>query len=219
MSAGWLLQRGAGGGQRVSAARQVADGADIGAAEIAMRAWGQRPLFRIGPGEEELDALLEQRGYVLGDPTEILAGSTQDVAALSPAGREERAIFCAAALACMVEIWGGLGVGPARLAVMERAPEPRVWLLGRSGDRPAGCAFAAMHEDVAMIHALAISTEARRAGLGRAMSLAAARWALKQGAGQFALAVTENNAAARALYRGLGLRAVARYHYRTAPEP
>ena len=81
-----------------------------------MRAWGQPPLFRIRPGEEALDARLAARGYVVRDPTLILAAPAAAIAV--PPG--EAAVFGSGPLACMAEIWAAGGIGPARLAVMAR---------------------------------------------------------------------------------------------------
>ncbi len=125
-------------------------------------------------------------------------------------------MVCDAPLECQAEIWAAGGVGPARLAVMARARGPKTWLLGRAADRPAAAAFVAAHGGVAMLHALEVSPAARRAGLGSAMTRAAARWAADNGAGVLALAVTEANAPARALYAGLGFRESGGYHYRGA---
>ena len=135
----WTLRRGDGGGSRVSAATLDGPLADPAEAEAAMRAWGQRPLFRIGRGEEALDALLAARGYARHEPTLVLAAP----AAALAAAPDEAAVLGPAPLACMAEIWAAGGIGPARLAVMARAPEPRSYILGRLGDRPAGCAFVA----------------------------------------------------------------------------
>ena len=44
----------------------------------------------------------------------------------------------------------------------------------------------------------------------------AARWAAEAGAERLALAVTRENAGARALYDALGMTEVASYHYRAA---
>jgi GNAT superfamily N-acetyltransferase len=100
---------------------------------------------------------------------------------------------------------------------MDRAAGPKAWLLGRLGDRPAACAFVAMHGDLAMLHALGVAPAARRRGLGALLSRAAALWALRRGAGTLALTVADENAAAAALYAGLGMAEAARYHYRLAP--
>ncbi len=211
----WTLRRGAGGGSRVSAATLDGPLADPAEAEAAMLGWGQRPLFRIGPGEDALDALLAARGYTLLDPTLVLAAP---VAALGVTAGTEAAIFGPAPLACMTEIWAAGGVGASRLAVMARAPEPRAYILGRLGDRPAGCGFVAMHGPVAMLHALEVAPAARRQGLGAQMTLGAAAWARTHGAATLALAVTRGNAAALGLYRRLGLAEADWYHYRVAPQ-
>ena len=75
-----------------------------------MRGWGQRPLFRIRPGEDALDALLAARGYAVRDPTLILAAP---VGGARPPSRARRAILGPAPLACMAEIWAAGGIGPA----------------------------------------------------------------------------------------------------------
>lgn len=214
-SAGWTLRRGAGGGNRVSAATRAARDADVAVAEAGMRAWGQAPLFMIRPGEDGLDAALAARGYAMRDATALLAGPLSALASAPPG---DAVVLCDAPLSCMVAIWAADGIGPGRLAVMARAPEPRVWLLGREENRPAACGFAALHGSVAMLHALAVTTDARRRGLGGLMSRTAAAWAERAGAQTLALAVARDNGPALALYGGLGLTEVGGYHYRAAPE-
>jgi GNAT superfamily N-acetyltransferase len=210
----WTLRRGAGAGSRVSAATLDGPFGGLEAAEAAMRAWGQRPLVMVRPGEAALDAALAGRGYTLADPSLILAA---DAAALSPAVVPEEAIDCAGPLACMATIWEAGGIGAARRAVMDRAPGPKAWLLGRTGDAPAACAFVAAAAGVAMLHGLEVVAPARRRGLGALLVRAAAAWARDAGATTLALAVAEANAPAIALYRGIGMAEAARYHYRLAP--
>ena len=54
---------------------------------------------------------------------------------------------------------------PARWAaartVMARVTEPKIWLLVRDGDRPAGCAFADIHAGIAMLHSVVIDPASR----------------------------------------------------------
>ena len=97
---------------------------------------------------------------------------------------------------------------------MTRASAPKTSFLGRTQDRPAGTAFAAIHDGVAMLHALEILPAHRRRGLGAAMMRAAADWALDQGAATFSLLVTRENEPALGLYASLGFTAVGHYHYR-----
>lgn len=211
----WTLRRGAGGGSRVSAATLDGPLAPPEPAAEAMRAIGQRPLFMVRDGEAALDAALAELGYAVKDPTVLMAAPAAN---LGFARDDVTAIACEAPLAIMAEMWAADGVGPARQAVMRRAPEPRRWLLGRLDDRPAGCAFVACHDGVAMLHALLVLAPARRRGLGARLTRAAAAWGLAQRATTFALAVERANAAAIALYEGLGMRPAGGYHYRVAPD-
>ncbi|PZQ52455.1 MAG: GNAT family N-acetyltransferase [Rhodovulum sulfidophilum] len=214
---GWTLRRATGAGSRASAATRVAADADPRAAEAAMRAMGQRPLFMIRAGDADLDAALAGMGYTVEDASALLAAPAEAVAT---EGAEFRVVRCEAPLARMIELWDAGGIGPARRAVMARARGPRVYLLARDGDRPAGCAFVAADGRPgggAMIHALSVAPFARRKGLARRATAAAAAWAAETGAAELALAVRLGNEPALALYRGLGFREAARYHYRSAP--
>lgn len=212
---GFLLRRGEGGGNRTSAATRAGGPVDIALAEAGMRDWGQVPLFLLRPGEAALDAALAARGYLEQDASRMLAAP---VAALAAPDAERRVVACEAPLAIMARLWQAGGIGTARLAVMARAAGPRTWLMVREGDRVAGCGFVAVRDGVAMLHALEIAPAFRRRGLGATLTRGAARWAGAAGATDLALAVTVRNAAAGALYAGLGMTEVARYHYRRAPE-
>lgn len=214
----FTLRNGAGGGKRVSAA--TANGpvtrGDIARAAAAMRAMGQVPLFQPRAGEDALDATLAALGYAVIDP---VVGYVAPVSTLAdPALPRLAAIPCAAPLAIQAEIWAEGGIGPARLAVMDRAAPPKTCLLGRLGDRPVGTAFVAIHDGVAMLHALEVLGSARRRGVARSLMTGAANWAARQGATAIALLVTRANAGANALYASLGMEQVEGYHYRIAPD-
>lgn len=200
------LRDGAGGGSRVSAATFEAPWCpgDITVAETAMRAEGRAPLFMLRRGEEALDAELAARGYEVMDPTLILAAPLAMLASCLhatswPPDPAQRAL------------WASGGIGPERLAVMERAPSPKTVL-----HLADGCAFVAAHAGTAMLHALEVAPQARRRGTGRALMGMAAGWAREAGASLLALAVTRANAPARALYEQLGFAEIASYHYRRA---
>ena len=210
---GFTLREGGGGGRRVSSATCDGDWTDdqLDQAEAAMTGLGQPLQFMIRPGDERLDAGLARRGYRVVDPTVIYASP---IAALEPAPDPMTAFPHWPPLAIAQTLWAEAAIGPARLAVMHRAPAPRAALLGRSGDRPAGVAFIAVHDGTAMLHALAVPEPMRRAGIGRNLLRRAAVWAGENGAITLGLAVTEANAPARALYASLGMKAVGQYHYR-----
>ena len=213
MQDGWVLREGAGGGKRVSAASPLSGDAPIAMAEDWMRARGHAPLFRLGAADSAIDATLTGRGYQMLDPTRIYAGAVADCAR-KPGHVQLFDIW--PPLAIMRDIWDGGGIGPARLAVMARAPAPKTGFVARIEDRAAGVAFCAVHKGIAMVHAIEVLPHMRRKGVGRLVVQGAAWWAQAQGAAVLALAVTDANKGACALYEQLGLQVCARYHYRQA---
>ncbi len=196
------LRDGGGGGSRLSAATwdgtEPPDDATVSDA----------PLFMVRDGEDALDAWLGRLAYRIKDPTLLYAGPA---AGLAGAGD---VLAHWPPLAAVRALWETAGIGPARQAAMARVRVPKAALLARAGDRIGGAAFVAAAGDVAMLHALEVPAALRRRGLARGILAAAAGWALTAGAGTLALAVTEANAPARALYSGVGLAVAGRYHYR-----
>lgn len=212
----FTIRDGKGGGKRVSAATVTGpvSAADLPAAEEAMRGLGQVPLFMIRPGDEALDALLEGEGYSVVDPTRIYAAPCAAVAEQPGPGGDVSTLEVWEPLAFMLELWREGGIGPDRIAVMERVAGPKTGLIGRIVNGPGGTAFVAMHGDTAMLHALEVRSDKRRSGMGRRATIDAARWGLRNGATRFALACTEANAAANGLYSSLGMTVETGYHYR-----
>lgn len=220
-SGAFMLRDGRGGGKRVSAASAEAPPAegDITQAEREMRDLGQRPLFRLceeaAAHDGRLDAELARRGYAVMDPTVLYCAP---LARLLPEPLPVMRVFPIwPPLAIQRDIWAAGGIRPARQAVMARAPAPRCALMARQSDRVAGTAFIAAHGAVAMLHAIEVTPVLRRQGAAGNLLRGAAQWAGEQGAQWLALAVTRDNAPARALYAGLGMKAAGRYHYREHP--
>ncbi|MGF1502438.1 MAG: GNAT family N-acetyltransferase [Paracoccaceae bacterium] len=214
--AGWVLRRGAGGGQRVSAASAHCPGEvpEIAAAVSGLAAFGQPPLFRVGGDERALDAALDRAGFLRNDPVLLYKAAIAELD--DGADETARLIRVTAPVRIVEEIWDAGGIGPGRRAVMARVCGPKATLLARIGDRPAGVAFVAVDEDVAMIHAIEVVPAARRQGAGARLLRGAAAWAREAGASTLALAVTEANRPATALYDRLGMAVLGRYHYRIA---
>ncbi len=210
----FLLRQGQGGGSRVSAANRTGDvtSADIDAAESAMQAMGQKRLFCLRPGDEALDAMLAQRGYDILDPVNIYSCPAQQLTDIPIPRVTVFNIW--EPLAIMREIWAQGGIGPERIAIMYRAPGPKTGLLLRHSDQPAGTGFVAIHEGIAMVHALEILPDHRRKGLGQWAMRAAAFWALDNGAQTLSVICTKANAGANGLYHSLGMKIVGEYHYR-----
>jgi N-acetylglutamate synthase len=209
----WTIRDGAGGGKRVSAATgSSADLSAIQQAETAMSALNQPHLFMIRQGDAALDAALARRGYIVVDPVNLYACPITTLSETPAAPMSGFAIW--PPLAIMSELWAAGGIDAPRLAVMDRAALPKTSILARVRDRAAGCAFVAIHRQIAMIHAIEVTPTLRRNGAGNNIMRTAAGWAQDQGARYFSLVVTDANAAANALYCQAGLTMVGHYHYR-----
>lgn len=214
---GFTLRDGQGGGQRVSAA--TASGPvtpeQIAAAEAAMRAIGQKPIFCERGTTPELDAALAERGYEIKDPTTIYVSPIEKLTD-KPIPRVT-AFTIWEPLAIMKEIWATDGIGPARLAVMNRAAR-KTAVLARWNEKPGGVAFVAVHDKICMVHGLVVLPHQRRQGVAEWIMRRAAIWGQAQGATHIAVLCVDANAGANALYRALGFDAVGGYHYRVLPD-
>ncbi|WP_120502293.1 N-acetyltransferase [Roseovarius sp. EL26] len=213
----WQIRYGKGGGKRVCAA--TLDGtltADaLPGAERAMQVLGQVSLFMVRHGEYALDTLLAGQGYQVIDPVNIYVGATAPLA-LQPPRTASFAIW--EPMAIQVDIWAQGGIGPARMDVMRRVQGPKTSLFGRSDSRPAATGFVAIHDGIAMVHALEVLSRHRRSGMGRYLMQQAALWAQEQGASHISAVCTKENTSANALYTDLGMTQVGGYHYRLKQE-
>ncbi|NIZ14967.1 GNAT family N-acetyltransferase [Phaeobacter sp. HF9A] len=208
------LRIGAGGGSRVSAATAEAavEDARIAEAEAAMLALDQPRLFMIREGEGDLDAQLDRLGYEVMDPVVLWTCPPET---LTDVDIPRVTTFCIwPPLAIQREIWAAGGIGPARLAVMERATTAKTSILSRADDKPAGTAYVGLHDGIAMLHALEVLPQQRRKGMGVWMMRQAALWAAERGATELVVICTRANTGANALYERLGMTCLGGYHYR-----
>ena len=214
----WTLRDGAGGGKRVSAATAEAafSDADIHMADTAMQAMGQPRLFMIRQAETALDEALATRGYAVIDPVNLLIAPIELI--------DDRNIPPVTAfeiwepLAIMREIWAEGGISADRIAVMQRCTCPKTALLGRANDHPSAVGYVAVHDGIAMVHALHVRPAMRRHGSARWLMRRAAHWGRSQGAQEIAALCTQANDAANELYHSMGFALVGQYHYRIHPD-
>ncbi len=214
----WCLRVGDDGGKRVSAATAMhsATPIDIADATQAMIQMGQDPLFMIRQGDAALDSDLGALGYEIVDPVTIYAC---DPNTLTDMPIPRVTVFDLwEPLAIMREIWGQGGIGPARWRVMQRAQGPKTALLCRLHDKPAGVAFVAMHDGIAMVHAVEVLPHQRRKGAAAWMMRRAALWAEWHAAHTLSVICTNANSGANALYTALGFSVQGHYHYRLKPK-
>ncbi|WP_405403208.1 GNAT family N-acetyltransferase [Paracoccus sp. Ld10] len=210
---GFLVGRGAGAGGRVSSAIAVGPWAhdDIDAACARHASWGQPPLFRAWGDEADLIAALTARGLTAHTPTLIMAAPLSALTDRPVPPVTAFAIW--PPLAIQRQIWVAGNIDAARQGVMERVSQPKAALLGRISDRAAGAGFVALHDRVAMVHAIEVLPAFRRQGLAGWMMRQAAHWAQDLGATRAGLAVSRANTAAQATYASIGFAVAGSYAY------
>lgn len=210
---GATLRDGQGGGKRVSAATtdQVSGPDALSQLEHDMRDVGQSPLFMIREGDDVLDQTLAANGYDVIDPVNMYLAP---IDALTD--RPIPPVTCFEIwppLAMMAEIWSQGGIGADRLAVMDRA-KTKTGILARWNEKPAGVAFAGLHQHICMVHAVEVLTHQRRQGVAQWMMRKAAVWAQQNGAEWISVLCVKENVPANRLYQRLGFEASGAYHYR-----
>ena len=209
----WVIRDGQGGGKRASAATGDGTG-DVAQAERAMRALNQTPLFMIREDDRVLDADLHARGYQIIDPTNGYATPVETLTDIPIPRVTAFAIW--EPLAIMEEIWAKGGIGLARLNIMARA-RTKTGILARWNEKPAGVGFVAIHNGIAMVHAVEVLQHQRRQGVAQWIMRRAAFWARDHGARTLAVLTTASNGPANALYQQLGFDPAPGYHYRILP--
>lgn len=213
----FTLRRGEGGGKRVSAATAsgaVAE-ADIAAAEQAMDDRGQQAMFAVRADQTALDRMLVERAYLTLDPTRLCEVPSHDLARLDTPVDAGFPVW--PPLQVQKAIWAAGGIGPARLAVMDRVAAAKTTILGRSRGDAAGTAFVAVHERIAVIHALDVLSHLRRRGVARNILVHAARWGRENGADRLVALSTKASTSAAELFEQLGFAGADAYHYRIRP--
>lgn len=210
----WTLRRGSGGGSRVSVATtdKAVTSDEIDNAIAEMFGLDQDPIFMVRDGQNDLDAMLDRKGLIIKDPVVLYSIDLAKCDWPKPQQMTDFAMW--PPLSVCLDIWQEGDIGPARVKIMKRAAGLKTALFGRAADKPAGTAFVAIKDNIAMLHALEVREAARRNGLGRELMHSAAYWADAHGATHLTILVTKANEAANALYRGLGMTAIGGYHYR-----
>jgi N-acetylglutamate synthase len=235
---GWLLRSSGGPTHRGNSAATLAAGKQLGLEERLARteAWyrerGQRAQLQIGPcaTPTDLDAVLEQRGYLREGAAVVMTAAAARVLQLSQTP-----------LSTMLEgqpgaAWRAVAAGSSRFAsspevldgflarLAGRSHCATAWVDDKPGNGSASGAAAAIGLGIRCgrwlgIYAMHTRPEQRRRGAARALLNGLARHALTQGTAELYLLVEPSNVAARTLYAQCGFQDLYGYHYRIQAEP
>jgi ribosomal protein S18 acetylase RimI-like enzyme len=103
---------------------------------------------------------------------------------------------------------------PAHAAIVRSIVVPAAFATVRKAGRPAGFGLAVCERGMVGLFDIVVAPEARRQGLGRAVTEALLHWGYRSGARTAYLQVRAVNAPALDLYARLGFAEAYRYHYR-----
>ncbi len=217
--AGWLLRAGAGWTGRSNSVAPVGDpGLPLSEAVDAVESWYRErelvPLVMLprpvgaATTDDPLGALLLHRGWIEGNPADVLTGRTETLlqgAGPSPAG------FSLHVSDAPDEDWLA-GGSPRLLDHLDTArrilalPARQLFLTARGeGGAVAGIVRVALNDGWAGLFGLHVDPTHRGRGLGRWLTIEALRAAADAGASLTYLQVEPGNEPAQRLYRGLGL--------------
>jgi ribosomal protein S18 acetylase RimI-like enzyme len=206
---GWLFRQGKGGGQRVSAATQISPDANVAIAESEMRRLVQTPLFMIRKSDQILDQTLENRGYKIVDPVVLLGQVCVDKKQTDGSFHWYKTPTLG-----QTALWAQGGIGPARLKIMSRPTGPTCCAAIEIQGETRATAFVSISDGIAMAHAVEVSPDHRRQGLGRRIMDGISDWVAQNGAHHLVVLTVRENQPALNLYGNMGMVEMGGYHYR-----
>ncbi|MCP5060428.1 MAG: GNAT family N-acetyltransferase [bacterium] len=179
-------------------------------------------LFQLTPlaRPTSLDAVLEARGYQRVSPVHVQTAEALSIAAL-PVG----AVLDSGCDDSPSPAWAELATHRGRysgdqadvfLSMLDRLKGRAGFAWAGDGTAPAATGMAVAAPPWAGIFSMRTLDAARGRGLGRAVLVAAARWAIGQGARHLYLQVEQDNRPALSLYGNAGFTPRYDYHYRRA---
>lgn len=205
--------------------------ARIGRAE---RFYGERratAMFQIGPlaCPRDLDAVLEQRGYVVHAPSRVLTADAGVVQARAlDGGRAATSAKAVAAVRVSSDLsqeWFDVsgrrgrhaGHASTYLELLRRIPGEVGYALATFDGEPAAVGLGVCQPPWLAIASMWTLTQFRRRGAARAILAGLEHWGIERGVTRLYLQVEADNAPARTVYREAGFADFYGYHYRVAP--
>ena len=216
---GWIIRCTGGASRRPNSVNclrtsTIPLGEKISAAEVMYERWQQRAVFRLTPlADDGLDRLLEQRGYIVEEPTLVQHAPIQPTTA-----RQIVQVFATvdeAWIEAATQVRGLTGRDAAVFAMQHRAVAiDSGWALVEVNGQAAAVGTVAIERAWAGLHGIHVAKGVRRLGFARQLTEGLLGFAYARGARRAWLQVAQANAAALPLYHRLGFRTAYSYHHR-----
>jgi len=220
---GWLLRASGGPTHRGNSIATLRAGsmpldARIAAAERWYRERGQPSMVSLGPCAvpEHLDSELAARGYRMGGAASAFTAVAQHVSerATSSLQAEVTGEVTPAWLAISLHASRFATSQPSLFAVLDRLGSRCVYVLAHDGGEPVAACLGVSSDEWLGVYLMLTLPSHRRRRAGSALLRELARAAIARGHEQLYLLCERDNAAANALYAGVGFEHRYDYHYR-----
>lgn len=221
---GWLLRQGGTATRRQNSVQTLAFTGEVEVAraiaevEAFYARHGRLACFQLtGRSRPEgLDRLLEERGYRLEAPSEVLIRPLDETPS-EPSGVTLEGRPTAFAMQAIADPRWGAAERAARARLFARIRRPLAFAVRSDGGVPVAGGVCVVDGRLAGIFAMRTAVPARQRRYGRAVLDRLLGWARAMGAELGYLQVEAANLPAQGLYRGAGFtRRLYGYHYRVA---
>ena len=221
LSDGWLLRFANGYTKRANSVNPTYESVlkldqKIDYCEWIYQQMGLPPVFRMIPlAQENLDLILDERGYQKIDPTRVLTLSLVDWDSIVSPERHIRELPLEQWMGVFSEISGSLvEKQPAHAQILRNIINPYYATALEISGKWVACGLGVLERDWFGLFDIVAHPDYRQQGLGTQLVAGMLDWAKSEGAKQSYLQVMENNPPALGLYAKLGYTNAYGYWYR-----
>jgi ribosomal protein S18 acetylase RimI-like enzyme len=220
---GWLLRLAKGYSKRANSASPLIVGAtlddelvDFMVSQFLVE--NVRPTFRLTSLQaEEVDHLLERRGFVAVEPTQVLVRRIPEECTIDPAVLLDQKVTRRWVKDTARSYGGEKADDSVLVEIVSRIRQNAVFATLDLDDRHVAWGLGVVERGYVGLYDIVVSPELRGIGLGRRILTSLMAWGRDSGAHSAYLQVREDNEVARALYESLGFETAYRYVHRVMP--